>query len=238
VTSHAAPRTLLAPGSDQFDALAAWAREDLAPGATVLDVGAGDGDAAYPGLLRPPAGRIVGVDPDPGVQGNTHLDEAFQGTLEEFAAARSERFDLAVAVYVVEHVAEPGAFLASLRRCLRPGGRAFLLTPHRWHYFGLAALVANRLGADEWLLHRLRDEHTLHEHHFPIQYRLNDRRTVQRLAARAGFAAAEFRMLEDPRVFQPYFPEPARWIPSGYARVVHRLAAAPLAGTMLVRLTA
>lgn len=42
-------------------------------------------------------------------------------------------FDLAVAFQVIEHVEAPAAFLAELRRVLKPGGACLLTTPNRVH---------------------------------------------------------------------------------------------------------
>jgi SAM-dependent methyltransferase len=44
--------------------------------------------------------------------------------------------DVVLCTETLEHVETPGAFLAEMRRCLRPGGRAILTVPFaaRWHY--------------------------------------------------------------------------------------------------------
>lgn len=44
--------------------------------------------------------------------------------------------DLVLATETLEHVLEPGAFLAEARRVLRPGGRLVITVPFsaRWHY--------------------------------------------------------------------------------------------------------
>lgn len=46
------------------------------------------------------------------------------------------RADLVLATETLEHVADPAAFLAEARRCLRPGGQIILTVPFaaRWHY--------------------------------------------------------------------------------------------------------
>lgn len=45
-------------------------------------------------------------------------------------------FDVALCTEVLEHIAEPSAFLARTARCLRPGGRLVLTVPFaaRWHF--------------------------------------------------------------------------------------------------------
>jgi SAM-dependent methyltransferase len=227
---------LIPAGIQQFDALCSWVLEHATPDAVVLDVGAGDGDMDYPSRLRPHVARIVGIDPSAGIWDNTLLDERHQRSVEEHAAASTDRYDLAVASYVVEHIAQPDRFLRALHRCLAPGGSAFLITPHLFHYFGLSAYVATRLHVDEWLLHRVRDDQTLHDHHFPVQYRLNSRGRVRRAARAAGFTDVEFRVLDEPGIYQPYLPDRLRQLPVLWSRAVHRFNATGLGGTLLVRL--
>jgi SAM-dependent methyltransferase len=236
VAPSAATRSLAAVGTDQFEALISWVAECAVPGARLVDVGAGDGVLDYPSRLAGSVGRIVGIDPGVRIHDNHRVDECVQMTLEEFAPAHADRFDLAVAIYVVEHVAEPEPFMVALHTCLRPGGTAFVLTPSRWHYFGLLALAAERLGIDEWLLHRIRDERVLHDHHVPIQYRMNSWAAMDRLRRGAGFRAMEVMMIDHPGIYQPYFPGALKRMPAWYSALVHRLGRPSMAGTMLVRL--
>jgi 2-polyprenyl-3-methyl-5-hydroxy-6-metoxy-1,4-benzoquinol methylase len=229
-------RSLEPAGVDQYSAFEDWVRSHARPDAVLLDVGAGDGDQPYPTNLAPSVARIVGVDPDQGILGNERIDEGHHATLEDFARDHPGEHDLAVAVYVVEHVPDPLAFTTALHRCLKPGGSAFLITPNRWHYFGALALGAQRLHLDEWLLHRLRDETHLHEHHFPIQYRMNSARAISRIAERVGFHTVEVRMVDEPGIYQPYFPTRLKSLPERYSELIHRRGWPGLAGTILARL--
>ncbi len=233
----AASTVLLSPRTDQYDALVSWVFESRPAGQAVLDVGAGDGDMDYPDRLRPIASRIVGVDPSEGIAKNLLVDHAVQATIEEFALNTEETFDVAVAVYVVEHVEDPPAFLSAVARLLEPGGSLFLLTPSQHHYFGAAAALSHRLHIDEWLLERIRDEHTLHEHHFGIQYAMNTRKRLEQLGTEAGFRQVEFRMIDEPGIYQPYFPSAMKWLPTVYSSAVHRMGATGAAGTILACLT-
>lgn len=79
---------------------------------------------------------VVGVDPDEAIERNASLDERHRMTLEEYAADNVARFDIALAVYVLEHVAQPREFMAACARVLKPGGRLFGLTPNVHQYFG------------------------------------------------------------------------------------------------------
>jgi len=252
---------LLAATDDQYDVLARWLAEVACPLDTLLDIGAGDGDDAYCHLIRPLVGRVVGVDPDPRTSRNTGLDEWHQATIEAFAAellaAQASRaresaepgagppsatggfglFDLALAVYVVEHVTAPAAFFSAARVCLRPGGSLFVITPNLWHYFGLLAKGAMGLGVEDRLLGAVRAAAGEHDHaaHFAVAYRANSVRALRRFGSEAGFSSLEIRHLENPAVFETYFPGWAVAFPRWYSRAVHRLGRPELFGTFICR---
>jgi len=236
---EAKPNSVLVPtGVHPYEALRAMVAAQIHPEALLLDIGAGAGNPDHATWIRAIEGRVVGIDPTVDVLTNQRLDERHQTTLEEFAPEHPQHFDIAVAGFVVEHVADPAAFLRAMHQCLKPGGSAFVLTPHVLHYFGTAALITQRLHIDEWLLHRLRDEATLHDHHCPLQYRMNTRHRLAHLARRAGFCDIEFRMLDEPELYEPYFPHMLRSLPAMWSTMVHRLGAPALAGTMLACLRA
>jgi len=232
-------RTALGPTDDQYLALRDFVAETARPASRLLDVGAGDGDDGYAALIRPLVGELVGVDPEPGIEQNTALDRRYAMTVERFAAEAPEgRFDLALAVYVVEHVADPAGFLAAVAALLAPGGSLFLVTPNLWHYFGLLAKATGALGIEDRLLRLARRTHPGHDHvgHFPVAYRLNSVAELERRGAEAGFVAGEIRFLDNPAVFEGYFPPSLAVLPRSYSRAVHRLGAAALYGTILCRL--
>ena len=99
----------------------------LAPGAAVLDAGAGEGQ--YAGLF---AGRqYIGVDL--GI-GDTDWSYRNLDTIADLAALPFSvgTFDACINVVTLEHVPEPAAALAELFRTLKSGGRLLLITPHEW----------------------------------------------------------------------------------------------------------
>ena len=120
--------------------------------AEVLNIGAGCNLSGALDPVRRPAGRVVGVDPDESIWENPHLDERHQASLEEFALDHAGEFDVALAVFVLEHVADPQAFTAACARTLRPGGLFFALTVHKYQYFGLTTWATTRLHVNDWLL--------------------------------------------------------------------------------------
>jgi len=254
---------LLGASEDQYDVLARWVAEVACTTDSLLDIGSGDGDDEYFSLIRPRVGRFVGVDPDPGGSAHTGLDDWHEMDLETFAArfvadatdrapapantepappapaGDSDQFDLALAVYVLEHVTDPAAFFAAARACLRPGGSLFVITPNLWHYFGLLAKGAMALGIADRLLARLRTAHPGHEHtaHFSVEYRANSLRALKRFGSEAGFSALEIRHLENSAVFEAYFPGRTVAFPRWYSRSVHRLGRPQLFGTLICRFT-
>jgi SAM-dependent methyltransferase len=232
----------LAPTDDQYDVLARWVSEIGSPTDSLLDIGSGDGDDQYLGLIRPFVGRVVGVDPDPGSSRHGGLDERHETDIESYASGANESrplFDIALAVYVVEHVAEPVAFFSAARRCLRPGGSLLVVTPNLWHYFGLAAKLSMALGVDDKLLGALRTRRAGHEHHhvahFPVAYRANSVRALRRVGDEAGFSSLQIRHLENPAVFETYFPGRSAAFPRWYSRTLHRVGRPELFGTLICR---
>ncbi|MGH9077674.1 MAG: class I SAM-dependent methyltransferase [Acidimicrobiales bacterium] len=228
----------LAPDQEQFETLHSWIRETVPDGASVCDVGGGGHFLDFPSRLRPWAGRIVGVDPDAGVAARPWYDEAHQALLEQWAVTTSERFDLVLSVYVLEHVETPAAFLRAARSLLAPGGSMFGITPNIWHYFGLLTTVSMRLGIEERVLRRVRPDALVDAYHFPVRYRMNSLRRLSRLAGAAGFSRSSFRCIEDPGMFVTYFPARLGSFPARYSDLVHRLGRPQLFGTIVFRLDA
>lgn len=101
-------------------------RRLLNPNDAILEVGCGDGafGQGFPGY--------VGLELNPacvqkaGAAGIHILGQ----TLEDHAAGYPCAYDAVCAFQVLEHVADPGAFLAAALACLRPGGHLILATPN------------------------------------------------------------------------------------------------------------
>lgn len=186
-------------------------------------------------LIRQRAGQLVVVDPSSRVQGNSSADERYQATLEEFAPNHAGLFDVAFAVFVLEHVADPPEFTQAVARVLKPGGTFMAITLNQWHYFGLATWATSRMGVNDWLLRRVRDPRQVAEYHFRTEYRINSICSVSKHLERAGFSSVEFRMWDLPRMYQPYLPGPLRGLANGWNRAAYRLGSPNLMGHLTCR---
>lgn len=105
-------------------------------GLRLLDIGCGGG------LLSEPMARlgasVVGADAAPGNipvarihAAQSGLDIDYRHTTAEDLAANGESFDVVLNMEVVEHVADPLAYLSACRQLLKPGGLMICSTINR-----------------------------------------------------------------------------------------------------------
>ena len=118
-------------------------------GRTALDVGCGAGLLAEP-LARMGA-KVTAVDAAPELIAAAKAHAVGQGLEIDYRVGGVEaldgRFDLVTAMEVVEHVADPRAFVASLAARLAPGGLLILSTPNRTAWSKLLTItLAEGLG--------------------------------------------------------------------------------------------
>lgn len=104
-------------------------RAELAQGSQVLDVGIGTGLVARAALeLIGPRGRLIGIDPSPGMMGEIALPgvELLRGRAEALPQPDSSS-DFVSMGYALRHLADVRPAFAEFFRVLRPGGRVLIL---------------------------------------------------------------------------------------------------------------
>ena len=105
-------------------------------GLSMLDVGCGGGLLSE--ALTRQGAQVVGVDASPGNVAAARLHAQSQGVTVDYRLGEptavlspQERFDVVLALEVVEHVSNVPAFLATAAACLAPGGILFVSTIDR-----------------------------------------------------------------------------------------------------------
>jgi SAM-dependent methyltransferase len=225
---------VIPPPRRSVEQIVDWAASECSPGSAVLNIGAGSNQT---GPMRPLLRRspyLVGVDPDPSIKENRSLDERHEMSIEDFSSRSGTRFDLALAIYVLEHVADPAGFTAACAKLMKPGAPLFGVTLNVNQYFGATTWATSRLGCTDWALTRLKGRHG-HPHHFPVVYRMNSVRTISRLLANAGFRSVEFRCYDATERYQWYLPSHLKWFAPIYTRVAYSVGSPTLMGHLAFR---
>jgi SAM-dependent methyltransferase len=109
---------------------AAYLLPRLAPGAYVLDVGCGPGTITADLAARVPEGQVTGIDAAAGVLAEARDEAGRRGqanvrfeTGDVYALDFEDgTFDVVHAHQVLQHLSDPVAALAEMRRVCRPGG--------------------------------------------------------------------------------------------------------------------
>jgi SAM-dependent methyltransferase len=177
---------------DEFEALT---RRYITPTARVLDIGCGRGGVME--LFWREARLTVGLDPE---WASLHERRApFPATCGrgEALPLASETFELVIALWVLEHLPDPGRVFAEAHRVLVPGGHFIFLTPNARH----PLIWANRFSQAIPALQRLlipklygRAEADT----FRVRYRANTDAELHALAQQGPFQVGALRAISDP----------------------------------------
>jgi 2-polyprenyl-3-methyl-5-hydroxy-6-metoxy-1,4-benzoquinol methylase len=165
----------------------------------VVDIGSGRGIGRRPDCTRALSHWIDefwSVEPDAGVTlPDGVFTESRHAMLEE-ADLPENAFDMAYSFMVMEHVSDPARFFAAVARCLRPGGVYIFMTPNANHYFSIATRALKTMGLEELVLRFIAGEHG-RGYHYPVQYRCNSRRQIERHARDRGLGRVDIAYLEE-----------------------------------------
>ena len=179
----------------------------------LLDVGCGHGDVLHQAYRQ--SCMAVGIEPDVhALQMNHVLRDCVCGIGEQLPFA-DESFDLITSAWVLEHVRDPLKLLHECWRVLRPNGKIVFLTPNTWNYnVWLIRAVPNRWHS--FFTTRLYNRQA--NDTYPVQYRLNSVRTIERLAQQAGFQRTQLILNGDPSYIS--FNEPLFRLACGIERLL------------------
>lgn len=144
--------------------------ERLAPSKTLLDVGCGRGEGVS--VAQNCGWQAMGIDLAPGAIRIAQAHGLNCRNLDFFSSGLDvERFGLIVMSEFLEHVPQPGRFLARAHELLVPGGVLYLTTPN---FGSLGRRVHGELWSPLFIGH----------------VAFFNRRTIANLAQRAGFRVA------------------------------------------------
>jgi 2-polyprenyl-6-hydroxyphenyl methylase / 3-demethylubiquinone-9 3-methyltransferase len=163
--------------------------------ALVLDVGCGGGLLAE--ALTHRGARVTAIDLAPAMIETARLHAAETGLAidyrvqdaNELAAQSPHSFDVVCCMEMLEHVADPAAFLGTLGRLVRPGGALFVSTLNRNVRSFLLAIV----GAEYVLRLLPRGTHEYERFIRPAELAAWARASGLELAATAGLHYDPFR---------------------------------------------
>jgi SAM-dependent methyltransferase len=118
---------------------------DVAGPAVVIDVGCGDGSALAVAAGQNPAHRFAGIDWSASALGQARalgLTVLRGGVAAPGLPVADGVADVVIMSELIEHLVDPDAAVAEVRRVLRPGGSLLLSTPNlaAWYNRGLLAL--------------------------------------------------------------------------------------------------
>lgn len=161
----------------------------------VLDIGCGCGigrNSQFQWAIRNAldtgqGGKFWGLEPDEGIQTEAGLFDNFQHALMETADLPENSIDVAYSSMVMEHVADPTAFLSALQRCLKPGGVYLFATPNAKSFVPLMTKVLHQLRLDELVLKLVRGKQEIEEYHYPVQFLFNTPGQIAKHASQHGF---------------------------------------------------
>jgi SAM-dependent methyltransferase len=173
--------------------------KNLEPLGSVLDIGCGHADWLARELDE--VSFACGLDPDHGALLRNRLYRSLVVASAENLPFKNSSFDLVILAWVLEHLEAPPVALREISRVLKPGGRLVFLTPNAWNYnVWLIRLVPYRLH--DFFTRRFYDRQKSDT--FPVRYRLNSPRRLERELKKAGLRRRQLILNGDPTYISFY----------------------------------
>ena len=145
-------------------------------------------------LLAQRCGLLVGADPSDNIDDNPFVHQRAKCEIQDYRT--DLKFDLVTLRMVAEHIRDPKSTVQVLSRLVKPGGLVVIFTVWKWAPVSILAAVTpmsvhHRLKRLAWDVQE-RDT-------FPVEYRMNTRKTLSRLFREGGFSEDSFYYLDDCR---------------------------------------
>jgi SAM-dependent methyltransferase len=156
-------------------------RRHLQPGQRLLDAGCG----RYLRFCREfaPVSQVVGIDLEPTLEtDNQTVPYGVRGDISRLPFPAGS-FDMVISRSVVEHLDDPPAVFREFARVLRPGGKAVIITPNKYDYVSVIAMLL------PYSVHRSlvsRIFRVPEDDVFPTRYRANTIRAMRKAMKSAG----------------------------------------------------
>jgi SAM-dependent methyltransferase len=202
-------------------------RTYLAPGQRVLDAGCG----RYLKFCRELSGvaLMVGIDLETTLEtDNRSAPFGVRGDLGRLPFP-SGHFDMVISRSVVEHLDNPSQVFREFSRVLRPGGKVVIITPNKYDYVSLIALIT------PYRFHRFivsRLFQVSENDVFPTRYRANTLSGIRRAFVSAGFVAKELTTINHYPAYLMFSPILFR-LGILYERITSLASFRPLRGSIL-----
>jgi SAM-dependent methyltransferase len=156
---------------------------------TLLDIGCGkgfDGEYELQKSLADASGSYIGIEPDLDIPLAPHFTETHRCAFEDAPLAPGS-VDLAFAVMVLEHVANPEAFWNRVLDVLADGGIFWGFTVDARHYFCRLSLWMERFGLKNLYLNCMFGRRGSERYeNYPVRYAANAPEQIRRFVGRAS----------------------------------------------------
>jgi len=162
----------------------------LRPEHYVLDLGCGSGREET--NFRDNCACIVGCDYSDHVSQNNFISTGVRGDAYKLPFS-NQSFDVVIMDYVMEHLEFPDQCAAEVFRVLKPGGCLFFRTPNFYHYVALIAYLTPH-SFHSLMVHKLAESDESDP--FETYYRVNTRKSVERILTSASLLPREIKMVE------------------------------------------